>query len=200
MISNQIIGNYRLVLFVDHIGIERNGMKIIDNILNQQNINYEVLEKNFEISKSSTNVVLAPISKLELKYSEKEIFSIIQELKRDENVLQIFSWISSKNIKSKILIPFLEHMSELILTITSQEHLSILSKSRSGNVKLREYRHELVTGKTYIKEVKNSKIQQEDIRREEEDIENLGTFKIGQFTAEELEAKRNLKLPFEKIG
>jgi hypothetical protein len=196
MISTQLIGNYKLVLFVDDIGIERNSRNIIDKILKDQNLSYEFFNGDCEIL-NKTNIVLEPISKQELENSEKDIFTIVQRLKLNENVSQIFAWISSKNVQSKILAPFLEHMSELIVTIKTDRLLSILSKSKSGSVKLKEYQHELASGKTHIREIKAEKVQQKE--KEAVNVETIGTFKIGQFTAEELEAKHNLKLPFEKI-
>ncbi|KAG5670976.1 hypothetical protein PVAND_001204 [Polypedilum vanderplanki] len=196
MISTQIIGNYKFVLFVDDVGIERNSVKILDNILREANLLYEINDGSVTVLKQ-TNVILEAISRLELEYNEKDIFTNIQKLKLNENVSQIFAWISSNNVHSKILIPFLEHMSELIVTIKSNNQLSILSKSKSGNVKLKEYHHELMNNKTMIKEIKIEKVQEQ---KEDVNVDNIGTFKIGQFTAEELEAKRNLKLPFEKIN
>lgn len=199
ILANHIIGNHKLVLFVDNIGVERNSKKIIGNILSEKNITCEnINEENFDLV-NKTNISLVNISLLELKYDERGIFRIIQKLKLNENAIQIFAWASSGNIQSKILIPFLEHLSEMIVTIHSSELLSILTKSRSGNAKLKDYQHELLSGKTYVKEHAAVKVQQEVQQQKPEQDAESTTFKIGQYNASELEAKRNLKLPFEKM-
>lgn len=194
MLSNYIVGQNKFVLFVDETGMERNSKTIIKNLLNEQGQSY--VSNISEIKMEKNNVILDPFSKLTIFQSEKEIFRMIQDLKINENVIQIFGWISIKNIQSKVLQPFLEHMSDILVTIKSTKHLSILTKSKLKIVKLKDYQHELLNGKTFIKEIKLDKIMKED-KSTTEDIENIGTFKIGQFNANELEAKRNLKLPFE---
>ena len=193
-----IIGNYKFVLFVDSFGIGPNLETILTKLLEEQNQSYEFYNECEDILEKKC-IIIGSLSKLELKYNEhvyENIFRKIQELKSNENVLQLFAWISSKNVQNKILTPFLEHMSNLIVTINDGRYLTIVSKSKSSLVKSKEYYHELILGKTSIKEFKRDNVQQIIASEVSEDIENLGTFKIGQ-KADELEAKRNLKLPFE---
>lgn len=102
---------------------------------------------------------------------------------------------AGRNINSRLLLPFLEHMSSIVVTIKSERNLSILTKRKFSSVKLKVYHHELCQGKTSIKELKV--IEPEVAQSESTNPESIGTFKIGEFNATELEAKKNLKLPFE---
>lgn len=192
MLSNHIIGSHKFVLFIDDVGNERNGVKIMENLLAENNVIFT--DKISEINEKSS-VLMSPLSKLSLTYRDEEIFRLIQSLKRNENVNQIFCWATSKNINSSILIPFLDHMSDVTVTIKSPSHLTILTKKKFGNVKLKEYHHELQLGKTSLKEVTVKSMPKEVTKAEDPEI--IGTFKIGQFKNDELEAKKNMKLPFE---
>lgn len=195
MLSNYIIGNSKLVLFIDNVGMEQNGVKIVENLLKENSMNFEkLINENCEFNQK-TSVILNPISKLELTKSEQEIFTLIQSLKNQENVNQIFAWATAKNISSKILIPFLDYMSDVTINIKSNQHLSILTKKKSGNMKLKDFQHELCSGKTFIKEIQQKSTPKEEVKQEDPEV--IGTFKIGQFKNDELEAKKNLKLPFE---
>lgn len=192
MLSNHIIGSHKFVLFIDDVGNERNGVKIMENLLAANNVIFT--DKISEINEKSS-VLMSPLSKLSLTYRDEEIFRLIQSLKRNENVNQIFCWATSKNINSSILIPFLDHMSDVTVTIKSPSHLTILTKKKFGNVKLKEYHHELQLGKTSLKEVTVKSMPKELTKAEDPEV--IGTFKIGQFKNDELEAKKNMKLPFE---
>lgn len=195
MLSNYIIGNHKLVLFIDDVGIERNSERILQKLLSEQNVDFETWKENLECP-SKTAIVLPPISKLELIHDEVSIASTIQTLKLNKNVAQIFGWATSKNVNNRLLIPFLEHMSDVVVTIKSDKLLSILTRRKFGSVKLKEFQHELVQGKASIKEFKPEKpktIQDEPTIN----LEDLGTFKIGAFNSKELEAKKKLKLPYE---
>lgn len=195
MLSNFIIGNYKLVLFIDNVGIERNGIKILENMLKESSINFEESIHEKCAFSEKTSVILLPISKLELTKCEKEIFTLIQTLKNSKNVNQIFAWATRKNIRNKLLIPFIEYMSDVSVIIKTNQHLSILHKKKNGNVKLKDYQHELCSGKTMIREIQQKLAPKEETKSEDPEV--IGTFKIGQFKNDELEAKKNLKLPFE---
>jgi len=197
MLSSNLVGNYKFVLFVDNFGIEPNWTTILTRLLEEQNQNYKFFNECEDILEKSC-IILGSLSEFELNYTEhvyENIFRKVQELKSSDNVLQIFGWINSKNVQNKILVPFLEHMSNLTVTIDDSEHMTIVSKNKSGIIKSKEYIHELALGRTSIKEFKKENIQ---LIAQEVNVENLGTFKMGQ-KADELEAKRNLKLPFEKM-
>ncbi|CAG9807875.1 unnamed protein product [Chironomus riparius] len=196
MLSSNVIGNYKFVLFVDNYGIEPNWKIILKKLLEEQNQIYKFYDE-FEDCLEKSSIIIS-LSELELKSTDnvyENIFRKIQELKSSDNVLQIFGWICIKNVQNKILVPFLEHMSNLIVTINDSEHMTIVSKNKSGSMKSKDFIHELSLGKTSVQESKKENIQSIVL---EMNVNNLGTFKIGQ-KADELAAKRNLKLPFEII-
>ena len=195
MLSNHIVGHFKFVLFIDNIGIERNSSTILKQLLTEQNVTYEICDEVHEYQ-NKTSVVLKPFSKLELDHNETSIVSMVQSLKLNKNVTQVFGWATNKNIHSRLLIPFLQHMSDVIITVESDNHLSILTKRKFGSVKLKQYQHELTKGKTEIKEFKPEK---QKIVQDEPAVnpETIGTFKIGEYNSSELEAKKKLKLPFE---
>lgn len=197
MLSNQIVGNHKLVLFIDEVGIERNSAKIMEMLLKEQNVLYELFEENLNITSKQT-VVFPSLSKLEVNHNESFVIDIIQGLKINKNVSQIFVWATVKNVQHRLLIPFVEHISDVIITIKSSDVLSTLTRRKFGSTKLKEYRHELLQGKSLIKELK---IDSQKQTQAEPTInpESIGTFKIGEFNQAELEAKNKLKLPFELV-
>lgn len=195
MLSNFVVGSHKLVLFVDEVGLERNSEKLIKSLLSEQSVEFMNFDGNLNFSKP-TVVILEPVSKMELNYDSAWIYATIQTLKLSENVSQIFCWLTSKNVNDRLLIPFLEHMSNVLVTIKSNKHLSVLLKRRFGTVKLKEYQHELHQGKTAIVELKVTPASPAPDTAFV-NLETVGTFKIGEFNDEELRAKQNLKLPFE---
>lgn len=195
MLSNHIVGSHKFVLFIDDIGIERNSEKILEKLLSEQNVTYVNYNDSLEIINKSS-VILQPISKMNL-YNQSSIASTIQTLKLNKNVPQVFGWATSKNIGNHLTIPFLEHMSNVVVTIKSPKVLSILTKRKFGSVKLKEYQHELTRGLTSIKEFKHDQLKFTQDEPMMINPESIGTFKIGEFNSSELEARKNLKLPFE---
>lgn len=195
MLSNFIVGSSKLVLFVDDVGLERNSTKLLQSLLSEQNVKFVKFVGNFDLPKS-TAVILEPFSKIELNSDSATIYATVQQLKMNENVSQIFCWATSKNISDRLLIPFLEHISNVVVTIKSPKHLTILTKRNFGTVKFKEYQHELTQGKTSIEELKVTATKVAPTTTVVKP-ETVGTFKIGEFNAEELRAKQNLKLPFE---
>lgn len=193
MLSNYLVGSHKVVLIQDDVGIERSSEKLIDKLLKEHNTSYEVFNGNHEFC-GKTAVVLEAVSKLELDSDEKGIIENLQLLRHNKNVSQIFLWATSKNISSTVLVPFLQHMSNVIVHITSVKHLKVLTKRKYGSIQVKDFQHELCSLNTSIKEVKVTTKPKEA----EENIEPVGgTFKIGKFNDDELEMKRKLKLPFE---
>lgn len=196
MLSNYLLGQHRLVLFVDDLGIEKIALSLVDRLLKEQSVDYKIFDAANQFSaESKTSVVLQPISKLELDLSEREITENIQILKLNSNVTQIFLWASTKNIQSPLIVPFLQHMANVVVHITSVKHLTVITKRRHGSVQAKDFQHDLSALNIAVKEIKQKEVAQ--IKEEAPNIESIGTFKIGEFNKEELEMKKKLKLPFE---
>lgn len=195
MLSNYLIGPHRLVLFIDDLGIEKLALSLLDKLLKEQNVNYTVLGMGNQFSPEKTAVVFQPISKLQLDFSEREIIEKVQILKFNENVTQIFLWASCKNIHSPLLVPFLQHMANVIVHITSDKHLTVQTKRRHGSVQIKDFQHDIGSMNIVVKEINHKEVAK--VKEEALNIETMGTFKIGEFNKEELEMKKKLKLPFE---
>lgn len=196
MLSNYLLGQHRIVLFIDDLGIEKIAFILVDKLLKEQNVDYTVVDARNQFSpETKTVVVLQPISKLELDFSEREIIQKIQTLKLNANVTQIFLWASNKNIQSPLIVPFLQHMANVVVHITSDKHLTVMTKRRHGSVQFKDFQHDLAALNISIKELKQKEV--EKVKEETPNIETIGTFKIGEFNREELEMKKKLKLPFE---
>lgn len=81
-----------------------------------------------------TNVILAPISKLELDNSITDIVNLVHYLKLNTKVKQIFIWCSTKNIRNVKLIPFLQYMANTEVFFRNESELQVLTKRNTGTV------------------------------------------------------------------
>jgi hypothetical protein len=194
-LADHVLGQYKIVLFVDDVGLEQSAQKIAEKLFQNQNLSYETFNNNFEFP-PSTSVILPPISKLELVHDDTVIISTVQKLKISRNVSHVFCWITTKNLKSRLLKQFLEHMANVVVTIHSLKALNILTKRKFGSVRIREFSHEIFSGGLELKEIKQT-IQKKIEETPAQQPDKIGTFKIGDFNKSELEAKNSMKLPFE---
>lgn len=204
MLSNLAINQQqKFVLFVDEVGYERHSITILENLLNEQNEKYSQLtdEQYSEPPKEfpeKCSVILPSFSKLALDFQVEEIIHSLFLLNETRNIRQIFGWLTVKKIKNQLMKPFLEHTADAVITLKTEKYLSVLLKKSSGSIRLKEYSYQIqLEDKSFcIKEFKLEKPPKID--RPPINPETIGTFKIGQFGAAELEAKKALQLPYEK--
>lgn len=81
-----------------------------------------------------SNVILANVTKLEMNYSVRDIVQLIDKLKKSQNVQQCFGWIAAKHIRDGKIIPFLEYMADIVVTIQNEHTLNVLTKRSTGAV------------------------------------------------------------------
>lgn len=81
-----------------------------------------------------SNVILANVSRLEMNYSIRDIVQLIDKLKKSQNVKQCFGWIAAKHIRDGKVIPFLDYMADIVVTIQDEQTLNILTKRNTGSV------------------------------------------------------------------
>ena len=81
----------------------------------------------------SANIIL-PIAELSESYKLSSIFHLVNNYKKNPKIKQIFLWASVKNISNDILIPYLDHMANVIVTIKDRNNLSVLIKKPGGSV------------------------------------------------------------------
>lgn len=96
------------------------------------------------------NVILTTVAKLELSNSIPNIVNLVHYLKQSTKVKQVFIWCSTKNIRDNKLIPFLQYMANIEVTLKNESELQILTKRNTGSVtrkvninmlKSRKYEH-----------------------------------------------------------
>lgn len=94
------------------------------------------IDINRELGKltEKSNVLLAPISTLLQHHKIASIIKLIHSLKTSKRSKQVFTWATLKNIKDKTIVAFLEHMADVVVTISSKKTLAILIKKHSGSI------------------------------------------------------------------
>lgn len=81
-----------------------------------------------------SNVLLATASQLSLEYTIPDIIKLIHSLRQSTKCRQLHMWASVKNISDPKLIPFLEHMADVVVLLKDPKHLSVLTKKITGSV------------------------------------------------------------------
>lgn len=78
--------------------------------------------------------VLLPVSELSQLYHASAIFQLLRALKRNPKIRQIFVWATFSSTSNEVLIPFLEHMANVVITLKDPVNLSVLTKKNGGSV------------------------------------------------------------------
>lgn len=78
--------------------------------------------------------ILLPVAELSQLYSASAIFQLIRALKRNPKIRQIYVWATLNSISNEVLIPFLEHMANVVITLKDSVNLSVLTKKTGGSV------------------------------------------------------------------
>jgi elongator complex protein 5 len=143
-----------------------------------------------------SNIILKPISKLLIDYEVPSIFQTVQKLRKNTNVRQTFAVATTKNIQELFVVPYLEHMADLVVTFLDLKHLRILTKKSGGLVTNKLFNYQITGDEIFVKETAKSAIKQPE--EPTIDPETLGTFKIGKLGKQEQLAKDALQLPYER--
>lgn len=107
--------------------------KLADLPLDETNPSIDI-DKETSAMTQKSNVILANVSKLEMNYSIRDIVQLIDKLKKSKNVKQCFGWIAAKHIRDAKIIPFLEYMADIVITIQDEHTLNVLTKRSTGSV------------------------------------------------------------------
>lgn len=97
---------------------------------------------------AKSNIMLCTVSKLQRHYHLPDIIHLVHNLKKCHMTMQLFAWASVKNINDAKIIPFFEHMADIIVTLKDATHLTLLTKRASGSVSRKVRQH--VLKKRYI--------------------------------------------------
>ncbi|XP_058466839.1 elongator complex protein 5 [Malaya genurostris] len=198
MLSAYLLNQQKIVLIKDHFGIENTSCKIVNGWLHEQKGSSAVLNMIESLNENGAFLYVR-ISKLARTHDPPELFRFVNACKRNNSVKYLFLWATEKNIRPGFLVPYLEHMAGLILTIVDDKHLSILTKKQGGSVSNKFYQYQILGGSFSVKESKKPDRTKTIDGDQPASIDpaSLGTFKIGDLKKEEQEAKDSLMLPFE---
>ncbi|XP_055316983.1 elongator complex protein 5 isoform X1 [Sitodiplosis mosellana] len=214
MLSNLVIGSERVVLFVDSNSYEPFAKDLLQTIARSspvifypKAIDIPIIESNFKANIESdilttgekANVILAPVSKLQLNNSITEIVNLVQHLKHHVKVKQIFIWCSTKNIRDDKLIPFLQYMSNIEVFLRDESELQILTKRNTGTITRKEYQYTIGACYEISVREKVKKAAEKQNTTPSIDPESLATFKITAGSGEQA-TKDALKLPYERTS
>lgn len=78
--------------------------------------------------------ILLPVAELSQLYSASAIFQLLRALKRNPKIRQIYVWATVNSISNEVLVPFLEHMANVVVTLKDFVNLSVLTKKTGGSV------------------------------------------------------------------
>ncbi|KXJ72633.1 hypothetical protein RP20_CCG017558 [Aedes albopictus] len=202
MLSNYLLNQQKILLIKDHIGIESTAFKVVKKWLCDGK-GPDAVPEPVELLHEQGPFLFARISKLARSKTPRELFQFVQRCKRNPSVQYLFLWATEKNISGSFLVPYLEHQSELIVTLEDERHLTILVKKTGGSISNKRYQYQLQEGCFSLKELKKTDVWKTVAAAVDTssvasvDPASLGTFKIGHLKKEEQEAKEALTLPFE---
>lgn len=188
-------------LFSDLIGRETTSMNIITSLIKQQdteNIIFTSLDnKN---TQNSHYFIFPPLSKLILKLSVEEIIKKIKVTRENPQIKQFFIWITPKNIEHPFISSFVMHLADTIVEFIDNSQLILYQKKSRGTIQKRNFNYKFDKQKIFeITEIhKSSDTTQKSQKSPAPNPEQLSTFKIGDFSAEELKAKSELEMSYEK--
>lgn len=80
------------------------------------------------------NIVLPPLSWLIQQNKLSAVIRSIQRIKTSPKTKQLFVWATVKNIGDGKVVPFVEHLADIVVNIRDKKTLTILTKRSSGSV------------------------------------------------------------------
>lgn len=132
----------------DHISYEPVYEKIINNIITDKATIKTFPQKSTSFPKQhaidvtqllagqdeKSNFILPPLSILTQQDKLESVVKIIHQIKCSSKTKQLFVWATAKNIQDKKVIPFIEYLADIVVTLKDKKTLTILIKRNSGSV------------------------------------------------------------------
>lgn len=128
---------------LDHNTFEPVSDRLIENIIenkssirrpSNQSADIREFVRSYNPQDEKANVVFSSLAAMEQQHSLDVIFQTIHTIKAHPKTKQLFVWCSVKNIKDSRLVPFVEHMADVVVTLMDKKTLTILVKRSSGSV------------------------------------------------------------------
>lgn len=139
-----------LYVYQDHTSFQPVCDKILEGIINDKSTIKRLPETKTSFPKSSTdqvdlaqalcnlteksNIILPPLSILAQQNKLPSLIKSIHQIKTNSKTKQIFVWATVKNIHDKKVIPFVEYLADIVVTLRDEKTLTILTKKSSGSV------------------------------------------------------------------
>lgn len=214
----------------DHNSFEPVSDKLIVNLINDKTsirrpIDLNSFAQTLNSQEEKSNVILPPLAVITQQHKLVTVIQAIHTIRSNAKTKQMFVWATVKNIHDKKVIPFVEHMADVIVTLLDKKTLTILTKRSSGSVSkkvtyciarhrrwfrinltiirtpftLQKYQYEV--DKSYhinVREIKGS-LDEKPAPEPTIDPESLATFKIN-VDEEEMVARNAMTLPYEKTN
>ncbi|XP_055612230.1 elongator complex protein 5 [Uranotaenia lowii] len=203
MLSNHLFNQQKIILIKDEYGIEPKCEKLVSKWLREQRGDAATLET---VTLLQTPQVQSPhlfgrVSKLARCHRPAELFAFVDSCRKsDFPIQQLFLWATVKNMTEQFLIPYLEHMAEVVVSLEDDRHLSILSRKTGGSISNRQFQYQIDGDSMSVKEIKKRDQLAEKpvpIGADPPVATPSTTFKIGDLKKDEQEARDALTLPFE---
>lgn len=101
--------------------------------LTETKTNIDIHKELLDLPEKS-NVILSTVSCIAVQHTISDLIKLVHSLKQCSKTKQLFAWATVKNISDRKIIPFLEHMADVIVTLEDRKHLTILTKKITGSV------------------------------------------------------------------
>uniref|UniRef100_A0A182K8Q3 Elongator complex protein 5 n=1 Tax=Anopheles christyi TaxID=43041 RepID=A0A182K8Q3_9DIPT len=199
LLSARALPQQKVIAITDKLAFEPNAYKVITTWLSEQ---YGAKTCPTEVSSlnESSKYLLLILSKIERKFEPSKIFGYIAQCKKNATIDHVFVWIVEQKLQEAFLRPYIEHMSDSVITFEDRQHLSLLVKKITGAVTNKYYEFDPLKDSIAIVETKRTPPTKPSTASVELDPPpnpaTLGTFKI-DLKDEEVAAKNALTLPFE---
>ncbi|ETN63806.1 hypothetical protein AND_004475 [Anopheles darlingi] len=198
--SNLALPQQKIVVISDKIGAEPRAYRLIAKWLTEQYGEQQGFSVGVNQLNESAPFMTMHISKIERHFQLKQVFQFIAVCRKNPKVVHLFVWVAESKLKQPFLLPYLEHMSDTMVTLEDSEHLALVVKKPSGAVTNKYYEVCASSSEFNVIETKRvAKVKHVQATAEPAPPINpatLGTFKIDLKETEQ-QAKNALTLPFE---
>uniref|UniRef100_A0A2M4AWB0 Elongator complex protein 5 n=1 Tax=Anopheles triannulatus TaxID=58253 RepID=A0A2M4AWB0_9DIPT len=198
--SNLALPQQKIIVISDKIGAEPRADRLIAKWLTEQYGEQQGSPVAVNQLNESAPFMTMHVSKLERHFELKQIFQFIAVCRKNPKVQHLFVWVAESKLKQLFVVPYLEHMSDTMVTLEDSQHLALLVKKASGAVTNKYYEVCAASSEFNVIETKRmAKAKHVQATAEPEPAINpatLGTFKIDLKETEQ-QAKNALTLPFE---
>lgn len=156
--------------------------------------NVPIISDCVDINEKECVLILKPLSKLLWEKNFETILTEIRNCKRNPKILKIFVWSTTKNLTSQVSVKLLDHVSDCTVHLMRDNQLQILCKK--DNVSLKSFQFTIQANKNFV--IREKKAQKATIKIDKTTPKISTTFKIGDLSIAETQARNQVQMPYEK--